>query len=106
MENIILQPRDPSAVNQPVSPNQDANQAPIQAGTGLLQNLGVPNWLQSMSNAVPHTPEEDLIQKQLNVVIKVFELYQDQNAEDFDPAGERASEEEISEIDKRIKSCI
>ncbi|KAA6395410.1 MAG: hypothetical protein EZS28_009066 [Streblomastix strix] len=106
MENINQQPGDPPAMNQPVLPNQDANQAPIQAGAGLLQNLGVPNWLQSMSNAIPHTPEEELVQKQLKAVTKVFELYYDQKAEDLDPTGERASEDEISEIDERIKTCI
>ncbi|KAA6353275.1 MAG: hypothetical protein EZS28_051198, partial [Streblomastix strix] len=106
MKNNNQQPEDPSAMNQLVLPNQDANQAPIQAGADLLQNLGVSNWLQSMSNALPHRPEEELVQKQLKAVTKVFELYHDRKAEDLDPTGERASEDEISEINERIKTCI
>ncbi|KAA6385214.1 MAG: hypothetical protein EZS28_019259 [Streblomastix strix] len=106
MENTNQQPGDPPAMNQPVPPNHDANQAPIHAGTGLLQILGAPNGLQSMSNALPHRPEEELIQKQLKAVTKGFELYYDQKAEDLDPTDERASQEEISEIEERIKTCI
>ncbi|KAA6404224.1 MAG: hypothetical protein EZS28_000244 [Streblomastix strix] len=106
MENINQKPGDPPAMNDPVLPNQDANKATILAGAGLLQNLGAPNWLQSMSNAIPHRPEVELIQKQLKAITKVFELYYDQNAEDLDPTGERTSEDEISEIDERFKTCI
>ncbi|KAA6364209.1 MAG: hypothetical protein EZS28_040265 [Streblomastix strix] len=93
-------------MNQPVPPNQDANKAIIHSGAGFLKNLGVHNWLQSISNAIPHIPEEDLEQKQLKAVSKVFVLYYDQKAEDLDTTGKQLSEEEISEIDERIKTCI
>ncbi|KAA6344383.1 MAG: hypothetical protein EZS28_052245, partial [Streblomastix strix] len=64
-------------MNQPVPPNQDASKAIIHSGAGILKNLGVHNQLQSISNAIPHIPEEDLEQKQLKKIqIQLVNSYQ------------------------------